>query len=132
MTELLRLLSYLRPYRRIFAGSIILMIATGLFEGATILLLQPIFDTLAGDQFGGVGLKIPSLLSRLVPVGGDGLPVIAGLLVLFTLAKGATEYFSSYSMSHIGQHVIADLRSALYDHLIRQAASSSRAIRRTS
>ena len=123
MTELLRLLSYLRPYRRIFAGSIILMIATGLFEGATILLLQPIFDTLAGDQFGGVGLKIPSLLSRLVPVGGDGLPVIAGLLVLFTLAKGATEYFSSYSMSHIGQHVIADLRSALYDHLIRQAAS---------
>jgi ABC-type multidrug transport system fused ATPase/permease subunit len=49
MTELLRLLKYLRPYRRIFAGSIILMIATGLLEGATILLLQPIFDTLAGD-----------------------------------------------------------------------------------
>jgi hypothetical protein len=45
-----------------------------------------------------------------VPGGGDGLPVIAGLLVVFTLAKGATEYFSSYSMSHIGQHVIADLR----------------------
>ncbi|MEY4166463.1 MAG: Lipid export ATP-binding/permease protein MsbA [Acidobacteriota bacterium] len=122
MAELLRLLKYLHPYRRIFAGSIILMIATGLLEGGTILLLQPIFDTLAGDQFGQSTLRIPVFLGRFLPGGGDGLPVIAGLLVIFTLAKGATEYFSSYSMSHIGQHVIADLRFSLYDHLIRQAS----------
>lgn len=122
MAELIRLLRYLRPYRRVFLGSLFLMIATGLLEGATILLLQPIFDTLAGDQFGQAGLKIPGFLLRFTPEGGDGLPVIAGLLVIFTVAKGATEYFSSYSMSHIGQHVIADLRSSLYDHLIRQAA----------
>lgn len=122
MTELLRLLKYLRPYRGIFAGSILLMIATGLLEGATILLLQPIFDTLAGDQFGQSKAGIPVILVRLLPTGSEGLPLIAGLLVSFTLIKGATEYFSSYSMSYIGQHVIADIRSSLYNHLIRQAA----------
>ena len=122
MNELFRLLKYLRPYRKIFAGSIILMIATGLLEGATIMLLQPIFDTLAGSQFGQVAMKFPSFWTTLAPAGENGLPMIAGLLVAFTLAKGATEYFSSFSMSYIGQHVIADLRSSLYDHLIRQAA----------
>ena len=122
MRELTRLLRYLRPYRKIFVGSLLLMIATGLFEGATILLLQPIFDTLAGSQFGQAAVGKPLFWARWLPGGTAGLDVIAYLLVAFTLFKGATEYFSSYSMSYIGQHVIADLRSSLYDHIIRQAA----------
>ena len=126
MSELVRLLKYLRPYRPIFTGSIILMVVTGLLEGATIMLLQPIFDTLAGSQFGQVagqtGFRIVSFWGRFIPAGEGGLPLIAGLLVAFTVAKGATEYFSSWSMSYIGQNVIADIRSTLYDHLIRQAA----------
>ena len=44
MTEFRRLLGYLKPYRGIFLLSVVLMIATGLLEGGTILLLQPIFD----------------------------------------------------------------------------------------
>ena len=48
--------------------------------------------------------------------------MIAVLLVGLTLAKGVAEYFSSYFMSHIGQSVIADVRSSLYDHITRQAA----------
>jgi len=98
------------------------MMATGLLEGATNLLLVPIFNKLADS-------KVPSAaLSRLhldqyLPSGGESAwHVIALLLVGFTLAKGVTEYFSSYSMSYIGQHVIADVRSSLYDHIMRQAA----------
>ncbi len=122
MTEFARLLKYLRPYRLIFAVSIVLMIATGLLEGATILLLQPIFDTLSGGQIaGGVFANLP--FSRYLPEAGRvDLRLIAFLLIGFTLAKGVAEYFSSYSMSHIGQRVIADVRSSLYDHIIRQAA----------
>jgi ABC-type multidrug transport system fused ATPase/permease subunit len=89
MNELFRLLKYLRPSRKIFAGSIILMIATGLLEGATIMLLQPIFDTLAGSQFGQVAMKFPSFWTTLAPAGENGLPMIAGLLVAFTLANVA-------------------------------------------
>lgn len=53
MTEFARLLKYLRPYRIVFAISVVLMIVTGLLEGGTILLLQPIFDTLSGSQSNG-------------------------------------------------------------------------------
>jgi subfamily B ATP-binding cassette protein MsbA len=121
MTEFFRLLRYLRPYRIIFAFSIVLMIATGLLEGGTILLLQPIFDSLSGHRTGSSLLAFLPL--ALPESGGANLRTIALLLVGFTLAKGVAEYFSSYSMSYIGQSVIADVRSALYDHIIRQPAS---------
>ena len=122
MSDFARLLKYLRPYSAVFAVSIALMIATGLFEGATILLLQPIFDTLAGTSAtGGLASRLPFARFFAAP-GQSSLQVIALMLVGFTLVKGVTEYFSSYFMSRIGQNVIADLRSSLYDHVIRQAA----------
>ncbi len=121
MSEFARLLRYLRPYRFIFAVSIALMIATGLFEGATILLLQPIFDSLAPKTpAGSLFDKLP--FSSYIPAGAESLQLIAILLVGFTLAKGVTEYFSSYYMSYIGQHVIADVRSSLYDHVLGQSS----------
>ncbi len=117
MTEFLRLLSYLKPYRIIFAISIVLMIATGLLEGGTTLMLKPIIDELSP------GKPSPLPLGFLPFTLPTDLRVIAFMLVGFTLAKGVAEYFSSYSMSYIGQSVIADVRSALYDHIIRQPAS---------
>src|SRR5262249_55406342 len=121
MTEFARLLRYLRPYRIIFAISLVLMVATGLLEGGTILLLQPIFDTISGKSGGGVFAGLP--FGKYFPkTGAVDLRAIAVLLVGLTLAKGVAEYFSSYFMSHIGQSVIADVRSSLYDHITRQAA----------
>jgi ATP-binding cassette, subfamily B, bacterial MsbA len=122
MTEFSQLLKYLKPYRIIFAISVVLMIATGLFEGGTILLLQPIIDTIKGGHSeGGVFAGFP--FGQYLPKASDiGLRAIAVLLVSLTLAKGVAEYFSSYFMSHIGQSVIADVRSSLYDHITRQAA----------
>src|SRR5215813_10467437 len=122
MTELVRLLRYLRPYQIIFAISVVLMVATGLLEGGTILLLQPIFDTISGHQSGGgvfAGLPFGKYLPE---AGAIDLRAVAVLLVGLTVAKGVAEYFSSYFMSHIGQSVIADVRSSLYDHITRQAA----------
>ncbi|MEP7271813.1 MAG: ABC transporter transmembrane domain-containing protein [Acidobacteriota bacterium] len=119
MTDFPRLLRYLKPYSGVFAISIVLMILTGLFEGATILLLQPLFDTIAGSSAAN------SLINRInfLPTGStSSLKTIALLLVGFTVLKGVTEYFSSFYMSHIGQNVIADVRSSLYDHIIRQSA----------
>jgi len=122
MTEFARLLRYLKPYRIIFAISVVLLVATGLLEGGTLLLLQPIFDTISGAQSGG-GLFAGLPFGEYWPnIGAIDLRVIAVLLVGLTLAKGVAEYFSSYFMSHIGQSVIADVRSSLYDHITRQAA----------
>jgi subfamily B ATP-binding cassette protein MsbA len=119
MTEFVRLLRYLKPYSGIFAISIVLMLLTGLLEGGTILLLQPIFDTITGFVGGSAFI---TRLRFLAPSGQTSLQTIALLLVGLTLLKGLTEYFSSYYMSYIGQNVIADVRSSLYDHIIRQAA----------
>jgi subfamily B ATP-binding cassette protein MsbA len=119
MTEFRRLLNYLRPYRSIFALSFVLMVATGLFEGATNLLIVPIFNTLAGAGAESAVFRRLGLI-QFLPA---DLTAIALLLVGFTLAKGVAEYFSSFSMSYIGQHVIADVRSSLYDHVMRQAAA---------
>ncbi|HEY6400042.1 MAG TPA: ABC transporter transmembrane domain-containing protein, partial [Blastocatellia bacterium] len=122
MTEFSRLLRYLKPYRIIFAISVVLMVATGLFEGGMLLLLKPIFDIISGSHNeGGVFAGLP--FGRYLPNTGDiDLRAVAILLVGLTLAKGVAEYFSSYFMSHIGQSVIADVRSSLYDHIMRQAA----------
>jgi ATP-binding cassette, subfamily B, bacterial MsbA len=122
MTEFSRLLRYLKPYRIVFAISVVLMVATGLLEGGTILLLQPIFNTISRAQSGGgmfAGLPFGEYWPN---TGAIDLRVIAVLLVGLTLAKGVADYFSSYFMSHIGQSVIADVRSSLYDHITRQAA----------
>jgi ATP-binding cassette, subfamily B, bacterial MsbA len=122
MTEFARLLRYLKPYRIIFAISIVLMVATGLLEGGTILLLKPILDTISGGHGEGgmlAGLPFGKYLPRAAAV---DLRAIAVMLVGLTLAKGVAEYFSSYFMSHIGQSVISDVRSSLYDHITRQAA----------
>jgi subfamily B ATP-binding cassette protein MsbA len=123
MNEFRRLLGFLQPYRALFALSVVLMIATGLLDGAMGLLLVPIFDLMTAAQ-----TSLPSVartfdFKRWLPSGGpEAWSTIALLLVGFTLAKGVTEYFSSYAMSYIGQNVIADVRSRLYDHVTRQAA----------
>ncbi len=122
MTEFARLLKYLKPYRAVFAFSIVLMIATGILEGATTLMIVPIINTLAGSKVGSSALGFLHL-DHFFAAGDTGnWHLIALLLVIFTVAKGVTEYFSSYWMSHIGQSVIADVRSSLYDHIMRQAA----------
>src|SRR5438045_9210407 len=77
MTEFSRLLSYLRPYRIIFAISIVLMIATGLLEAGTLLLLGPIFDKLSPGKTGPMPV---GLLPFAMP---SDLQVIAFLLIVF-------------------------------------------------
>ena len=128
MKEFRRLIQYLQPYRITFALSIVLMIATGLFEGATRVLVVPIFNKLADSK--GQSSVLQNLqfvlqklhLDQFLPSESTSLTTIAFLLVGFTLAKGIAEYFSSFLMSYIGQHVIADVRSSLYDHVMRQSA----------
>ncbi len=123
MNDFARLIKYLKPYRSTFAISVVLMIATGLLEGGMSLLLVPIFDKLSGNRMGNAASGVLDI-RRFMPSGSeDTWHIIALFLVGLTLAKGVTEYFSSFSMSHIGQHVIADVRSALYDHIIHQPAT---------
>ena len=49
--------------------------------------------------------------------------MISILLIVFTLAKGIAEYFSTYLMARIGQSAVLKLRQDLYSHLLAQSAT---------
>jgi ATP-binding cassette, subfamily B, bacterial MsbA len=59
---------------------------------------------------------------RYFPGATNLLPYIAGLLILFTLIRGASEYFSNVLMWRIGVNVVVDLRQRLYEHILRQSS----------
>src|SRR6266511_4349695 len=106
MTEFARLLKYLRPYQIIFAISVVLMVATGLFEGGTLLLLQPIFDTISGHQSGGgvfAGLPFGKYLPK---AGAIDLRAVVVLMVGVTVVNGVPAYFDAFSSRPVARTVI--------------------------
>jgi len=123
MRDLRRLLKYLRPHWPIFTLATLAMVLVGLLETATGSLIVPIFDQ-AFVQ--GVGQRTPTIfgLQRLIPEAPLGAwKVISILLIVFTLAKGIAEYFSTYLMARIGQSAVLKLRQDLYSHLLAQSAT---------
>src|SRR5262249_47815157 len=58
-----------------------------------------------------------------LPASVNALPLIAGLLVLFTLIRGSSEYFSNILMWRVGVASVVDLRQRLYDHILLQSSA---------
>ena len=123
MKDLKRLLKYLRPYWLIFVIAAVAMFLGAIFETATGALLVPIFDQFSGNptQESKTLFDLNSLIPR-----NDWFRawvMITILLLGFTIVKGVAEYFSSFLMAKIGQSAVLDLRSELYDHLLKQPTS---------
>jgi len=122
MEDFRRLLIYVRPFWPSFALAVAAMFAVAIFEAATGLLLAPILDQfLPSDRWAQLPFDIQSLIPK-----DDwfrGWLVISALLLGFTIVKGAAEFVSSFLMAHIGQKVVLQLRSDLYDHLLTQSTT---------
>jgi subfamily B ATP-binding cassette protein MsbA len=117
------LLKNVRPYAGLFALAFILMTIVGLFEAGRTALLKSIIDILSeSEQAASTGLASRIDVSRYLPVGVNPLPLIAGLLVSFTLIRGASEYLSNVLMWRIGVGAVVDLRQRLYDHILQQSS----------
>ena len=123
MKDFSRLLKYLRPHLPIFAFAIAAMILVAVFESATGALLVPLFDQFLPTANG----KSATLfgLQNLIPTGDwfKAWTTISILLVVFTVLKGISEFFSSYLMAKIGQSAVLQLREELYSHLLGQSAN---------
>jgi subfamily B ATP-binding cassette protein MsbA len=99
------------------------MMAVGLLETATGALIVPIFNQALAETEGQRSATLFGL-QRIIPASGlAAWRTIAILLFVFTLLKGAAEYFSTYLMAKIGQASVFTLRRDLYRHLLRQSAS---------
>lgn len=123
MSELTRLLQYVRPHWLTFLLAVIAMVLVAVFETATGALLVPIFNQFSPET--GQASKTLFSLQRFIPQNDwyQAWLAIAGMLLTFTLMKGVAEYFSSYLMAKIGQTVVLDLRKQLYDHILGQSTS---------
>ena len=112
-----------RPYAGLFAVAFLLMTFVGLFEAGRTALLKSIIDELPGASKGpSSGLAALVDARNYLPQGVEALPIIAALLVGFTLIRGASEYFSSVLMWRIGVSAVVDLRQRLYDHILQQSS----------
>ena len=96
-----RLLSYVRPYRRVFIGLIVLTVATAV-----------------------LGTLRPFLIQRMVDVSieqGDmkSLNTMFLLLLVLLVAHAGVSYLQTYYGGWLGQYIVRDIRTDLYQHLLK-------------
>ncbi len=97
-----RLLRYLKPYLRLLVPALALTFALNLLG-----ILQPKFTQYAIDWC-------------ILPRSADGLMLLVGLFAGVQLLRLVFSYFQAVLLNTVGQHVMFDLRSELYDKLQHQ------------
>jgi subfamily B ATP-binding cassette protein MsbA len=100
-----RLMGYARPYWRMFALSIVGMLFYAATEPAFAAMMKPLLD--------GTFVDRDMETVRLMPV----------LLVGIFLVRGVAGFVNTYCLSWVGRRVVADLRQAMFDHLLRSPTS---------
>ena len=101
LSQLRRLLGFARPYRvRLLVGIVAVSISSA-FGLAFPLLIRDLFNTAFGSDAGSAGLNRIALL----------------LFGLFVLQAGFN-YVRTYNLGLVGEALVADLRKALFGHLI--------------
>lgn len=100
-TELyLRLLRYVAPYWRVFAGAIAGMVVVAATEPALPALLKPLLD--------GSFVQRDEAMIRLVPL------AIVGVFVI----RGLASYVGDYAIHWVGSKVVMDLRTAMFERFL--------------
>jgi subfamily B ATP-binding cassette protein MsbA len=116
------LLRNVRPYAGLFAVAFILMTMVGVFEAGRTALVKSIINVLSGSPTASAGLAARVDVSHYLPPNVNPVPLIAGLLVLFTVIRGFSEYFSNVLMWRVGVGAVVNLRQQLYDHILQQSS----------
>ncbi|MBU3741703.1 MAG: ABC transporter ATP-binding protein [Candidatus Kapabacteria bacterium] len=98
-----RLLRFLRPYRSHIAGAVVLTLTSSALGP-----LRPYLTRIAVDE-------------HIVKGDLDGLLWFVGIIFSLLLLQGAMQYALSIALTWIGQHVLLDIRTALYRHVQRLA-----------
>jgi len=122
--------SHIKPFLPLIAASTLLMgLATG-FKGFQAILVKLVLDyVLVPDPPSRVPLgKLPVLskeiyLEQINPFPFETPWLVVGLLgVLAALAKGVSEYSSTYILNYVGQSCVARLRSSAYENVVYQSS----------
>ncbi len=95
-----RLLHHVRPYWRMFAGSLLAMAVTAAAEPAVPAIFKPLLD-------GSFVHKDPVFI-RIIPL----------LMIALFFVRGLADFASTYGMNWVGSRLVMDLRAAMFDKLI--------------
>ena len=133
MTQVQRLLGFIRPYSFRLFLAVCLMVVVGASEGVTALLIKPIVDiVLAPNSQTSQIVLIQAnayfhhtiYLEQILPHWIHNVwDVVAFTIIGVALAKGISEFFATYFINYIGHSVVRDLRNLLYSKLIKQSIS---------
>ncbi len=130
MSQVHRLLRFLRPYTFRFLFSVVLMAVVGACEALTALLIKPVFDRVLapGADSGRILLfSLPFgkgsvyLQDFFPPSIHNAWTLVAIAIIVVTVAKGISEFLATYFINFIGHSVVKDLRNLLYSRLIEQS-----------
>jgi subfamily B ATP-binding cassette protein MsbA len=124
------MLRFALPYKWRFAGALLCMVVLATATAAYVNLLGPVLDFLFTGRTTGV-----AALARMTPSGlnvGDYLAridrqtllaVLPAIIVIVSMAKGVAFFGQSYLMTTSSQRMVADMRRALFDKLLRMPPS---------
>jgi subfamily B ATP-binding cassette protein MsbA len=105
-TELyLRLLSYVKPYWKVFALSILGMVIVAATEPALPALMKPLIE--------GTFLEKDPVIMQWLPV---------AIVVLF-LVRGVATFLAAYGINWVGTRLVTDLRNAMFGRLLTLPAA---------
>jgi subfamily B ATP-binding cassette protein MsbA len=100
-----RLLSYVRPYARLFAVAVLAMIAAAATEPLFPALIKPLLD----GGFAAGGPTWPPL-------------AFAGAIIAVFVVRGILTFTSSFCLTWVANKVVLDLRAAMFGRLVRLPA----------
>ncbi|MDP2143680.1 MAG: lipid A export permease/ATP-binding protein MsbA [Gallionella sp.] len=96
----LRLLTYVKPYWRIFAVSILGMIVVAATEPLVPALMKPMLD--------GTFVNKDQEMMRLVPI----------VIILIFLVRGVATFVGTYAINWVGNKLVLDLRDEMFGKLL--------------
>ncbi|MBI2817591.1 MAG: ABC transporter ATP-binding protein [Acidobacteria bacterium] len=132
MSDLLRLLRYVKPHRIRFTAAVLMMIGVGFFEAVAALLIGPIFDRVLNPKapdstvtlFTIPYVQKPIHLNLLVPEWIHNVWTVVTVFVIgVVVGKAICEYLANYLINYVGFSTIMDLRNRLYERIIHQSMS---------
>ena len=133
MKQLMRLLSYIRPYSFQFFVSVLLMAAVGVLDAFRLLLIGPIFSSVLNpaSKTDAIPLmKLPWGSHRVIDLHQflprhfhNVLGAVALALVGATLIKGVCDYLGTYLVNYAGYGLTTDLRNNLYKKVLARSIS---------
>lgn len=122
MSDYLKLLSFLKGYRREFSLAVLFMFIASLFQGVQYSLLLPLTDRILTNKKIVLPNQVPAFLQELVnhfnAMNVDVLFwVIPLAFFIMILVRLVTTFLYDYLMNDIAQKVMRDIRSKLYERI---------------